>query len=42
MRCAKMLESGDAGVSSLDAIKRLPQEQHTIYRTKYPNKKKSR
>jgi len=39
MRCAKMLESGDAGVSSLDAIERLPEEYYHIYRSKYPAKK---
>lgn len=37
MRCAKMLESTrDHGVSSLDAIKKLPAEQLKLYRAKYP------
>mmetsp|Transcript_7025 Transcript_7025/g.10072 ORF Transcript_7025/g.10072 Transcript_7025/m.10072 type:complete len:1669 (-) Transcript_7025:301-5307(-) len=40
MRCAKMLENaGDSGVSSLDAIQKLPEEQYLIYRAKYPSKK---
>ena len=42
MRCAKMLETGDGGVSSIEAIKQLPEEQYRIYRNKYPNKEKSR
>eukprot|EP00804_Cyclotella_cryptica_P030015 CCRYP_016934-RA/>CCRYP_016934-RA protein AED:0.02 eAED:0.02 QI:195/1/1/1/1/1/5/1392/1381 len=37
MRCAKMLENtGDQGVSSMEAIARLPPDQLKIYRTKYP------
>jgi hypothetical protein len=37
MRCAKMLENtGDQGVSSKEAISRLPPDQLKIYRTKYP------
>ncbi|KAL7501900.1 hypothetical protein ACHAXN_000066 [Cyclotella atomus] len=37
MRCAKMLENtGDQGVSSMEAISRLPPDQLKIYRTKYP------
>lgn len=37
MRCAKMLENTrDHGVSSLDAIKKLPAEQLNLYRAKYP------
>ncbi len=39
MRCAKMLENtGDAGVSSINAIQQLPEEQLQIYRSKYPKK----
>lgn len=39
MRCAKMLENtGDSGVSSLDAIQKLPSEQLELYRAKYPQK----
>jgi Fe-S cluster biosynthesis and repair protein YggX len=39
MRCAKMLENTrDAGISSLEAIKKLPEEMRQIYRTKYPQK----
>jgi len=39
MRCAKMLENtGDAGVSSVDAIRKLPTEQYQQYRAKYPPK----
>jgi len=35
MRCAKMLENtGDDGVSSLTAIKELPQEQYQMYRAR--------
>lgn len=37
MRCAKMLENtGDTGVSSLEAIAKLPAEQLAMYRAKYP------
>lgn len=37
MRCAKMLENtGDSGVSSLEAISKLPAEQLEMYRAKYP------
>lgn len=37
MRCAKMLENtGDQGVSSVEAIACLPPDQLKIYRTKYP------
>jgi symplekin len=36
MRCAKMLESsGDTGVSSEEAIQRLPPEQLAIYKDRY-------
>ena len=36
MRCAKMLENtGDTGVSSLQAIRTLPAEQFELYRTRY-------
>jgi len=42
MRCAKMLETGDGGVSSIEAIKQLPEEQYRIYRSKYPKKDKSK
>ncbi len=39
MRTAKMLENtGDAGVSSISAIQRLPDEQYRLYRAKYPQK----
>ena len=39
MRAAKMLENtGDAGVSSLRAIQRLPEEQFRLYRAKYPQR----
>lgn len=39
MRCAKMLENtGDNGVSSIEAISCLPPDQLKIYRTKYPKK----
>ena len=39
MRTAKMLENtGDAGVSSIGAIQRLPDEQYRLYRAKYPQK----
>ena len=39
MRCAKMLENtGDQGISSLEAIEKLPAEQKTMYRAKYPKK----
>jgi hypothetical protein len=39
MRCARMLENTrDHGVSSLEAIKKLPEEQLQIYRAKYPLK----
>lgn len=39
MRTAKMLENtGDAGVTSIGAIKRLPEEQYRLYRSKYPQK----
>lgn len=39
MRCAKMLENTrDHGVSSLEAIKKLPEEQLKMYRAKYPQK----
>jgi symplekin len=38
MRCAKMLENtGDTGVSSLEAIAKLPSEQLAMYRAKYPS-----
>lgn len=36
MRCAKMLEHGDGGVSSVEAINQLPEEQYNIYRNKFP------
>jgi len=37
MRCARMLERpGASGVSSRDAISKLPREQLAAYRTKYP------
>ncbi|KAL7493329.1 hypothetical protein ACHAWT_002361 [Skeletonema menzelii] len=37
MRCAKMLENtGDQGISSLEAIDKLPEEQKNMYRAKYP------
>jgi len=37
MRCAKMLENPiTGGVSSIEAIQKLPKEQFKIYRTKYP------
>ena len=37
MRCAKMLEGGkDSGVSSLEAIQKLPEDKLAIYRAKYP------
>jgi symplekin len=36
MRCARMLENGDGGVSSVEAINQLPEEQYNIYRNKYP------
>jgi symplekin len=37
MRCAKMLENtGDSGVTSLEAISKLPAEQLEMYRAKYP------
>lgn len=40
MRCAKMLENTrDHGVSSLEAIQKLPEEQLKLYRAKYPQKK---
>jgi symplekin len=36
MRCAKMLENtGDSGVSSLQAIQKLPEEQYELYRARY-------
>lgn len=35
MRCAKMLENAGDGVSSLQAIRKLPQEQFELYRTRY-------
>lgn len=36
MRCAKMLENtGDSGVSSIEAIRKLPEEQFELYRTRY-------
>ena len=39
MRCAKMLENTrDHGVSSLEAINKLPEEQLKLYRAKYPQK----
>ena len=39
MRCAKMLENTrDHGVSSLEAIHKLPEEQLKMYRTKYSQK----
>jgi symplekin len=39
MRTAKMLENtGDAGVSSISAIQKLPQEQYRLYRAKYPQR----
>mmetsp|Transcript_18647 Transcript_18647/g.40362 ORF Transcript_18647/g.40362 Transcript_18647/m.40362 type:complete len:1419 (+) Transcript_18647:149-4405(+) len=39
MRCAKMLENTrDHGVSSLEAIQKLPEEQLKMYRAKYPQK----
>eukprot|EP00574_Skeletonema_japonicum_P005742 CAMPEP_0201734648 /NCGR_PEP_ID=MMETSP0593-20130828/34863_1 /ASSEMBLY_ACC=CAM_ASM_000672 /TAXON_ID=267983 /ORGANISM="Skeletonema japonicum, Strain CCMP2506" /LENGTH=1151 /DNA_ID=CAMNT_0048228035 /DNA_START=44 /DNA_END=3499 /DNA_ORIENTATION=- len=39
MRCAKMLENtGDHGISSLEAIDKLPEEQKKMYRAKYPKK----
>ena len=39
MRCAKMLENTrDHGVSSLEAIQKLPEEQLKLYRAKYPVK----
>ena len=39
MRCAKMLENTrDHGVSSLEAIQKLPEEQLKLYRAKYPQK----
>jgi hypothetical protein len=33
-----MLEAGDGGVSSMEAIKQLPEEQYQTYRNKYPKK----
>ena len=36
MRCAKMLESGDVGASSANAIQQLPEEIRNIYRSRYP------
>jgi symplekin len=36
MRCAKMLESGDVGASSANAIQQLPEEIRDIYRSRYP------
>jgi len=39
MRTAKMLENtGDAGVSSINAIQQLPDEQYRLYRAKYPER----
>jgi len=39
MRTAKMLENtADAGVSSISAIQRLPDEQYRLYRAKYPER----
>jgi len=39
MRTAKMLENtADAGVSSIGAIRSLPEEQYRLYRAKYPEK----
>ena len=39
MRCAKMLENtGDHGVSSIEAVQKLPEEQLKIYMAKYPRK----
>lgn len=39
MRTAKMMENtDDAGVSSLGAIHRLPEEQYRLYRSKYPQR----
>ena len=39
MRCAKMLENTrDHGVSSMEAIQKLPEEQLKLYRAKYPVK----
>ena len=36
MRCAKMLENtGESGVSSLQAIRKLPEEQFELYRARY-------
>jgi len=38
MRCAKMLErTSPSGVSSIDAINKLPEEQLKLYRSKYPS-----
>lgn len=37
MRCAKMLESGDVGASSANAIAALPEDIRSIYRSRYPN-----
>ena len=36
MRCAKMLESGDGGAGSINAINQLPKEQYETYRSRYP------
>jgi hypothetical protein len=36
MRCAKLLESsGETGVSSEEAIQKLPPEQLSIYQSRY-------
>lgn len=38
MRCARMLESSaDGGISSIQAIQKLPPEQLRMYREKYPD-----
>jgi symplekin len=42
MRCAKMLENtGDNGVSSIQAIRKLPEEQYELYRSRYGEPKVS-
>lgn len=38
MRCARMLENSGGGISSVEAIKKLPEEQLRIYRAKYPER----
>jgi len=35
MRTAKMLDTGDEGISSLQAIRQLPAEQYELYKTRY-------